>query len=203
MIRVKNLDEAHAQTAKLFDTENKDGVELLNQLDKLIAGLKEHWIGEDGTNHINRLIEIHDKMQKYILGTLECTKLAMVSVVNLQEVRRANGGGGQVGDVRQSNGDFVKNIARVETTTEYYIDPAIREDYKVLEDVEERLKAFDSTVKAQKDELMENWVSGSNREDVQGTFDEIESLGAEAERVVAEVKQELGTSISNAEQVME
>ena len=202
MIRVKNLDEAHAQTTKLFDTENKDGIELLNQLDKLIAGLKEHWIGEDGTNHINRLIEIHDRLQKYVQATLASTRGAMISVVNLQEVRRANGGGGQVGDVKQANEDFIKNISRVETTAEYYIDPAIKEDYKLLEEVEERLKAFDSTVKVQKDELMENWISGSDREEVQGTFDEIETLGQEAERVVAEVKQELSTSISNAEQLM-
>jgi len=203
MIRVKNLDEAHSQTVKLFDTENNDGIELLGRLDVLIGGLKEHWIGEDGTKHINRLIEIHEKLQQFLTVTLESTKEAMISVVNLQEVRRANGGGGQVGDVRSVTSDFIKSIAKVETTAEYYIDPAISNDYKVLEEVEEKMKAFDSTFKSQEAELMENWISGSNRETVQANFEEIETLGAEAEKVIAEVKQELSTSITNAQTVME
>ena len=154
MIRVKNLDQSYDQTARLFDTENKDGVELLGRIDVLIGGLKEHWIGEDGTKHINRLIDIHEKLQKFLTATLESTREAMTSIVNLQEVRRANGGGGQVGDVKPSTSDFVKTIARVETTAEYYIDPAINNDYKVLEEVEEKLKAFDAQFKSQRDELM-------------------------------------------------
>jgi hypothetical protein len=203
MIRVKNLDQAHEQTTKLFDTENNDGVELLGRLDVLIAGLREHWIGEDGTKHINRLIDIHEKLQTFLTATLESTRDAMISVVNLQEVRRSNGGGGQVGQVRSSVSDFQKSIARVETTAEYYIDPTITNDYKVLEEVEEKMKAFDSTFKSQRNELMENWTDGSNRAQVQANFDEIETLGAEAEKVLAEVKQELNTSIQNAQQVME
>ncbi len=203
MIRVKNLDQAHEQTTKLFDTQSNDGVELLGRMDTLIAGLKEHWIGEDGTKHINRLIDIHEKLQTFLTASLESTKAAMVSVVSLQEVRRANGGGGQVGEIRPSNSDFKKSIGRVETTAEYYIDPAITNDYKVLEECEEKMKAFDSSFKSQRAELMENWIDGSNRETVQANFDEIESLGAEAEKVLAEVKQELNTSITNAQQVMD
>ena len=65
------------------------------------------------------------------------------------------------------------------------------------------MKAFDSTFKSQEAELMENWISGSNRETVQANFEEIETLGAEAEKVIAEVKQELSTSITNAQTVME
>ena len=203
MIRVKNLDQAHEQTTRLFDTLNNDGVELLGRIDVLVAGLKEHWIGEDGTKHINRLIDIHEKMQSFLTASLESTRDAMTSIVNLQEVRRANGGGGQVGDIRPTVTDFQKSIARVETTPEYYIDPSITNDYKVLEEVEEKTKAFNSTFKAQRSELMENWIDGSNRETVQANFDEIEALGAEAEKIVAEVKQELNTSITNAQQVME
>ena len=86
MINIDRLDDGYETTRKMFSLEKQEGVQLVNDLETLIEKLKEHWIGEDGTNHINRLIEIHDKMQKYILGTLECTKLAMVSVVNLQEV---------------------------------------------------------------------------------------------------------------------
>ena len=114
MIRVQNLDEAYAQTVSLFNTENNDGIELLGKMDTLIANPKEHWIGEDGTKHINRLIDIHDKLQKFIEVTLENTRDAMVSVVNIQELRRSNGGGGEVGQIKQVSSDFVKNIAKVD-----------------------------------------------------------------------------------------
>lgn len=203
MIRVQNLDEAYAQTVSLFNTENNDGIELLGKMDTLIASLKEHWIGEDGTKHINRLIDIHDRLQKFIEVTLENTREAMVSVVNIQELRRSNGGGGEVGEIKQVASDFVKNIAKVESTAQYYIDPAISGDYTLLEEIEEKLKLFDTNVKAEKDDLMQNWIEGSNRDAVQANFDEIESLGTEAEKVVADVKQELSTSISNAQQIMD
>ena len=201
-IRLENLDEAHSQATKLYNTGSKNGVEILNQLETLINNLKNHWIGEDGTKHINRLIEIHDKLQGFLSVTLENTRDAVSKIVQVQEVRRANGGSGVVGEVVAQVTDFVKSIEKAETTAEYFIDPAINEDYSFLEGIEEKFKSFDNDFKNEKNDLMQNWKSGNNREQIQAQFDQIESLGQEAEKVLAEVKQELSTSINNARQIM-
>jgi len=203
MIRLKDLDGAYAQTVQLLDTENNDGVELLNQFETLINGLKDHWIGKDGTNHINRMIEVHEKLQKFLATTLENTRDAMTSVVQVQEVRRSNGGGGDVGDIKSVNTEFMKSFARVEDTAEYYIDPAIQNDYKQLETVAELLKGFNSKVNARKGDLMENWIDGSNRDQTNANFETLDQVGKEAEKILAEVKQDLGTAINNASQIMD
>lgn len=201
-IRLENLDEAHSQATKLYDIESKNGVEILTQIETLVGNLKNHWIGEDGTKHINKLIEIHDKLQNFLSVTLGNTRDAITKIVEVQEVRRANGGGGVVGEVPSVVDNFVKSLEKAETTAEYFIDPAITEDYSLLEGIEEKFKSFDSDFKNEKNNLMQNWKSGNNREQIQAEFDQIESLGQESEKVLAEVKQELATSINNARQIM-
>ena len=202
MIRVNDLDKAYEQTLDLFNTENDMGKTLLDQFFTLISGLKDHWIGEDGTNHINNLIDIHDKLQKFLSVSLASTKSAMIDVVSLQELRRANGGGGQVGLVKSVEDDGLQIIPKVETTAQYYIDPAIKEDFKLLEQLESNLKDFDDKIDIQRNDLMENWISGSNREEIQGVFEEINNLAEEAEKVVADAKNELSIAINNAQDLM-
>ncbi len=202
MIKIDNLDEAHSSLTELIIKENEDGVELLNKMKELIVSLNDHWIGNDATTNINKLIDVHGKLQSFILATLESTKSALISMVNLQEVRKANGGGGQIGDVYSIDTSFACSISKIPQTTEYYVDPSLKNDYTSLEYIEENLKAFDSYFKGEVDTIMNNWKSGSDREGVKANFDEINTLSTTMENTIEEVKQELSTVINNMDQVI-
>lgn len=203
MIKVENLNEAYNQTNELFDTEVNDGTELLSQMEKLIINLKEHWKGNDGIRHINRLIYDYEKFQSFLDVTIESTRNAMAGVVTLQTARKANGGGDQIGELKESFTAFFNKIEYAQVTEKYYIDPEIVNDYKLLEEVEEKIQYFDRKISTLKEHLMDNWILGYNRQEVMSYFDDIETLGEQAEKDITDMKVDLSSSISNANLIMD
>jgi len=202
MIKVTNLDRAHNDLTDLIIKENQNGADILNRTKDLIMSLSNHWVGEDATKNINKLINVHQNLQTYMLTTLESTKLGLESITKLQEVRKANGGGGQVGDIYSTDTSFACIINDLPQTSEYFVDPEIRNDYNTLCSIEDDLKKFDSIFKNQTEEIMNNWQNGNNRDKIKADFDEIITASTTLENTISEVKQEINTVVNNVDQVM-
>ena len=200
MIKVTNLDRAHNDLTDLIIKENQNGADILNRTKDLIMSLSNHWVGEDATKNINKLINVHQKLQTYMLTTLESTKLGLESITKLQEVRKANGGGGQVGDIYSTDTSFACIINELPQTSEYFVDPEIRNDYNTLCSIED--DAFDFAVFEVKLEIMNNWQNGNNRDKIKADFDEIITASTTLENTISEVKQEINTVVNNVDQVM-
>ena len=203
MIKIENLNEAYNQTIELFDTEVNDGKEILFQMETLITNLKEHWKGKDSYKHINRLIGNHERLQSFLDVTIESTRQTMASVITLQQARQANGGGGQIGDIKESVVDFLSKVNYIDETEEYYIDPLISEDYKLLEEVEEKMQTFDRKISTQRENLLANWILGYNRKEIVENFENIEMLGEKTERDITNMKTDLLASINNANLIID
>ena len=204
MINIDRLDSGYETTQKMYFLEKEEGVQILNDLEALIVNLKEHWVGTDSTHRINQLIGVHNQLQNYLKGCFATTSLAMQQLVQLQEVRKANGNGGQVGDVQKMDDSFVKSIPRLLPTEKFYVDPAVRTDYKNLLDIGDRVKKFAEEIEADRVELIDNnWHEGNHRDEVNQVFEEVNSLEKEFETVFSGVAGQLDKAIGNLEKVME
>ena len=201
MINVRHLDQGYEKSSSLFDHEEKEGVTLLNDLKTEIENLKRDWVGTDATSNINDLIAEFNDLQKFLNMSLSSTSLAMSKFVEMQEVRKANFGGGQVGDVRKLKENDL-TIEPVQPTEKYYIDPNIAVDYKNLVDICERLKQFRTSYVQDRDEIMGNWTKGNGREKIVEVFGMVDDVSTKIEKKINEVLVNLEQAIKNANLVM-
>ena len=201
-INVERLDEGYDTTVRLYNCQEQEGRQVLAEIEALIARLREHWVGTDATAQINALIAAHDALQDFLKKSEASTVEAMKNIVKVQEVRSANGGNGQVGDIKKVNEEVTK-LEEVPDTEKYYIDPAARKDYNDLVGIGEKLTAFYNSFKSTRDQLMTNWTSGSNRSDTQAAFDEIDDINDKFTKALNETTEKLNTAVTNAEKIME
>ena len=203
MIRVRDLDGGYETVSELIRVEESSGAKVVTDLADLIGQLREHWIGNDATENLNELIDVHDKLQDFLVYGLKTTTDAQEKMVEMQEVRRANGGAGLVGEVKKASEEFVAEINKLDKTAEFYCDPAARQDYETLKGIKANFTEFKNNFLTLKDELMNNWESGNNRDEAKQRFDEFEEMGTEFENVMKKTEEQLGTVISNTDKIMD
>ena len=201
-INVERLDEGYDTTVRLYNCQEQEGREVLKEIEELVKSLRNNWVGTDATTQINALIGAHDALQEFLKKSEASTVDAMKKIVKVQEVRSANGGNGQVGDVKKVNEEIV-TIEAVPETEKYFIDPAARQDYNKLVSIGEKLTAFYNGFKSTRDQLMSNWTSGSNRTETQQNFDEIDTINDKFTKALSETTEKLNTAVTNAEKIME
>lgn len=170
-IRVNNLDLGYEQCEGLNNLVNGKGQELTNNIKNNIANLKQHWVGNDATVHINNLIELYDFLGRLVNGALGVTSSAADSMIRIQEIRQLNGGAGQIGNKLISSADFSR-IANAETTAEYYVDPAALSDLSTLKGIYSSYNEFINSFKSKRDDLFSNWTMGARIEQAKEMFDE-------------------------------
>ena len=110
MIRVRDLDGGYETVSELIRVEESSGAKVVTDLAELIGQLREHWIGNDATENLNELIGVHDELQDFLVYGLKTATDAQEKMVEMQEVRRANGGAGLVGEVKKASEEFVAEI---------------------------------------------------------------------------------------------
>ena len=203
MIRVKDLDGGYQTVSELIRVEESKGAKVVTDLADLIAQLREHWIGNDATENLNELMGVHDKLQDFLVYGLDTSTDAQEKMVEMQEVRRANGGAGLVGDVKKVSKEFVSEITRLDKTAEFYCDPAARQDYETLKGIKANFTEFKNEFLTIKDELMRNWESGNNRDEANQKFSEFEEMGTEFENIMKKTEEQLGTVIQNTDKIMD
>jgi hypothetical protein len=203
MIRVRDLDGGYETVSELIRVEESSGAKVVTDLADLIGQLREHWIGNDATENLNELIDVHDELQEFLVYGLKTATDAQEKMVEMQEVRRANGGAGLVGEVKKASEEFVSEITKLDKTAEFYCDPAARQDYETLKGIKANFTEFKNNFLTIKDELMNNWESGNNRDEAKQKFDEFEEMGTEFENVMKKTEEQLGTVISNTDKIMD
>ena len=202
MINVRHLDQGYEKASSLFDHEEQEGVSLLFDLKTEIENLKRDWVGTDATSNINDLIAEFNDLQKFLNMSLSSTSLAMQKIVEMQEIRKANFGGGQVGDVRKLK-DNELTIEPVQASEKYYVDPNITTDYKNLLSICERLKKFRSDYVMDRDDIMNNWTKGNGRDKIVEVFGMVDDVSTKLEKKINEVVENLDMAIKNANLIME
>ena len=203
MISVNNLDLGYEQCSNIHRLANESGANLINNLASTIGSLKQHWKGSDATEHINNIIIVHDALVALVTDAVAVTSTAGKSIVAMQQVRSANGGGGLVGDELSNAAPSATTIAKADATTEYFVDPASTADYAALQQECKDYNTFITNFKSEKDNLMNNWTDGANRAEAVARFAEFEQNSETYNKYLTAAEENLGTAVSNISQIME
>ncbi len=200
-IHVNNLDLGYDECARLNSLSKTKGAELLNNLSVNIAGLKEHWHGDDATLHINNLVNVYTTLGQLLTDAMLVTSTAGDRIIAIQRVRSANGSGGMVGAELSKAAPTVENIAKIDTTAEYYCDPAAKQDEELLTQICSEYEKFVSDFIDLKNELMINWTEGANRADANAKFQRFEENTDIYKGYLRDAQANLTTAVSNLAQL--
>ena len=181
--------------------EQNDGESLLENIKTVYNGLNNHWKGTDATLHINQLVDIHTGINTFVADTGNAVAYAAQKILQVQEVRKANGSSGMVGE-ELSQLSEQERLTKIDETNEYSCTPDAKGDYEMLVEVCTEFDTFVSTVHDRTEELMNNWIDGNEREKVVKNSNEFESLSDEYKRYLSETTSALDIAVSNLSQIM-
>lgn len=200
-INVRDLDLGYSQCEELNNLSKNSGTNLINNLSTDINNLKAHWKGTDATVHINNLIKVYDALVALVTDAKVITCNSGSAISTIQEVRRSNGGSGNIGGPLDGNAPDVTSLPIVESTSEYFCDPSARTDYTLLEQICSDYSSFINNFRSQKDALMSNWTAGANRENAVKVFDEFDSNSETYNKYLTDAKENLEIAVSNLSQL--
>ena len=196
-IQVRELDNGYTQCADLNRLSSEKGEGLINNLKLDITNLKQHWKGTDATEHINNLIKVRNAMIALVTDAKAVTAGAGNAIIAIQEVRRANGGAGEVGSPLPGNAPDAEVIPNAEATTEYYCVPEAKTDFLLLEQICSDYSVFRNNFNQQKTDLLNNWTAGAGREKAVQVFTDFETNSETYNKYLTEARENLGIAVNN------
>jgi len=197
-----NLDGAYTTLSNLNALATGDGATMETNLKNVISNLQLHWKGNDAAVHINNLMDVCSGLDTIINSVMIVAHNVSMPIVNAQTIRNSNGGMGDVGSVIAYNQQAPLLFQKLESTTEYFVDPiGAPKDYSELCDVCNSFTSFCSKFTQYREELMNNWMSGTNRDKAVSDFEEFESNVSNYTKKLNEAKDNLGNATSNLKQI--
>ena len=196
-INVNDLDLGYTQCEELNTLSSTDGEKLISDLGTDITNLKANWKGSDAAVHINNLIKVYEAMVAIVTDAKATTAQAGAAISAIQNVRRANGGSGNVGAALPANAPESMAIQAPEETTEYYCSPSAKTDYSQLVDICTNFVNFRNKFQDQKDALLANWTAGANRENAVKTFDEFTNNTETYNKYLTSARDNLEIAVNN------
>lgn len=200
-IQVNNLDLAFDQCYGIHTLASNSGQTLINDLQNNINALKLHWKGSDATLHINNLIKVHKALVALITDAKLVTSDAADKIIAIQEVRKSNGGVGNVGSPLSKSAPSSVVLPEVSDTAETYVVPEAKNDHMDLSNICNKYNSFIQEFTAKKDELFGNWLAGANIERAKTNFNEFLTNSTTYNGYLNSAKDNLGIAVSNMSQL--
>ena len=196
-ISVTDLDRSYTQCSDLYTLSDKTGSDIISKLETNITNLKNNWIGNDAMEHINNLIVVHDALVQLVTNAKKLTSAAAGAIIDIQDVRRKNGGGGTVGEALAATAPSSQVLTKVEPTSEYKCLPGAKTDQTTLESLCSEFETFKTNFTAKKDELMTNWTAGANREEAVRCFTTFLTSAEDYKKYMTDANSKLLIAVSN------
>lgn len=200
-IELKDVNLGYRQCKELSDLVTKEGEKILGDLSATVVSLQKNWVGADATVHINNLIDVRDSLNDFVGAAKKITSATGACIIDVQNVIRANGGATEVGDPLPSTIASVSSIAKLDTTTEFRVDPAASNDYTDLENECSAYQQFVDKFSNLKDQLFANWIKGAGKEDAVKCFNQFLDESVNHKKMMDDAKNNLSTAISNISQL--
>ena len=197
-----DLDGAYDTLNNLYLLSTKDGEKIESKLVEIIFNLQKHWKGNDATIHINNLIDVYKGLNSIINCVLYVAHNVSIPIVKAQTIRNANGGRGNVGNLISYNQETRVSFEQLDITAEYFVDPiGAPFDYNELCEVCDLFKLFCTNFSQYKDELLNNWTSGNDRDKAINEFGEFETNVSMYISKLNNAKGNLEVAVSNLKEV--
>lgn len=198
----KDLDGAYEILNQLHMLSISDGSKIETRLKGVITNLKDHWKGNDAVKHINGLMNVCGGMHVIIDTINLAAHTVSEPIIKAQTIRNSNGGVGDVGMPIAYQEQEPLLFEKLDATSEYYVDPTgAPADFVDLCDICDSFKSFCNKFHDYKVELINNWVSGSNREKIVSDFEEFESSVATYTMQMESAKSDLEIATSNLKNI--
>ena len=201
MVSFQDLDLGYEQCREIYSLIKNEGANLLSNIKYACDGLRIHWKGTDATLHINQLVSVYDGVDTFVTETGNDMSFATEKIIEVQEVRRANGASGRVGDPL-SKVERSETPAKVDDTSEYYCMPEASNELKLLIQICEQFDTFTDRIRTSSNEMLQNWTSGNERDKVVRNFSKFEEDSVEYKRLITESKDALEKAIANMSRIM-
>lgn len=200
--QANNLDAAYSQVKELNTLATTTGVNLVESLTSNIKSLKSHWKGSDATLHINNLINVREALVAIVSDVSAVAHNVSMPIVQAQTIRNSNGGGGEVGEIISLYNGVLEKIETLSDTTEYFVDPVNAPlDHQQLSSICDQFNSFYTSFQSIKEDLMNNWISGSDRGQAVSDFEQFEANATTYSKNLTEARDNLGIATSNLAQM--
>ena len=196
-IQVTNLDGTYTLCEELNTLASVKGGKIITDLGTTINNLKNNWIGTDANNHISNLITVHNVLVKIVTEAKKITYSAGNAMIAIQEIRRANGGEGNVGAPLSNSEPSSLTLTAPEPTTDYDVKPGAKNDLESLKTLCTNFETFAKDFQTQKESLMKNWTAGAGWENAVRTFDDFLMYTANYKKKLEDARDNLDIAIQN------
>ena len=205
MVDFNDLDLGYEQVVAIHNYITNTGTDIATRLNANIDKLTNDWVAEDATLHINNLIDVYNKLVKFIKSSVSALSDATEKIVQVQETRESNGArSAMVGGKVSQDVDLAGDKAEISTSVKYTSDAAaLRSDYDELGHLTEEFKAFSDKVNQDGEELMSNWRAGNRREETKQELESFKTIAIEGHEKMTNAYDKLGTATTNIENISE
>lgn len=195
-----NLDMAYTHIKAMYNLVTVQGEELASSFSSIINSLMSHWKGSDATLHINNLISMYQSFCPLIGDVTRVAHNVSIPIVEAQTIRSANGGSGNVDAVISEHDVTQTTFNSLGDTVEYYVDPdGAKADYTNLSTLCDDFNRFQNTFSTHKDNLLEVWTDGVDRNNAINIMDEFLSNAQSCYRVIGDAANNLQIATKNFE----
>ena len=198
--QIMKLDDAYETINKLSLEIDKGQKKVLEELENIINNIKTHWRGTDASNHINSLIDEYDKYSDFFNELGDMTSYISNYSVLMQRTRAKMSEVSKIGtpEITQISS---KQLAKVENTEEYYYDPALRNDYNDICDLNSYYKEFINKTDQEIVTLLDNWKAGKGRNEIKEYFNAFWIVSNRISSRIEDLKDQMGKAIANASKI--
>jgi len=198
--QIMKLDDAYETINKLSLEIDKGQKKVLEDLENIINNIKTHWRGTDASNHINSLIDEYDKYSDFFNELGDMTSYISSYFVLMQRTRARMSEVTKVGTPELTTVNS-KQLAKVENTEEYYYDPALRNDYNDICDLNSYYKEFINKTDQEIVTLLDNWKAGKGRNEIKEYFNAFWIVSNRISSRIEDLKDQMGKAIANASKI--
>lgn len=200
-IHVLNPNTIGTQTEAMFNVTNNQGRALIGNFSISIHSLKSHWKGSDAVANLTDLARVYTAVTDLIK---DLQKIIVTvnnnEVLPLQQHIIASGGTCTMGSELAVSLNYDSYIDVPTDAVESWTDPAITSDAETFNDIPTSFDKFVNELNAAKDELLNNWKDGANREQVVSLFNNFNNSVVEYKKNIEKVKNNLNIVAKNKRQ---
>lgn len=202
-IHCVNPNTVGSQAEEMFNVTNTTGRDLINSFANSIESLKSHWKGSDAVANLTDLSKVYTavtdlikKLQKIIV------EVNNSEVLPLQKHIVASGGSCTIGNELGITLNVDSTIAVPTEALESWTDPAIIADAETFTNFPTTFENFVNTLNEAKNNLLNNWLDGSNRAEVVSTFENFNNNVPDYKSQITKVRDNLNTVAENKKQLL-
>jgi len=197
-LTVQDLDQAGKQ-AVAFNRACNAGADVSVKLSQVIESLRNNWIANDATVHINNLIDLHTVLYDIAHASIQ-NSCDTIQVIRAMQVTIQNNGGKAptIGSAEVTSAPRdTREIDRVPDTTANICTNAAADDYLKLQNVQSLFTSFVDQYNAKYNDLMANWTEGGNIEAFRDLHSKLNQNVESFNQILDQAVKNLNTALKN------